>query len=129
MRRLLTPGWLALHVVAIVLVLAFLRLGWWQWERATSPLGGMRSYGYALQWPVFALFVVFMWVKMVRDDLKPGRPDDAEDEAPDVVPPAAETGASAYGAAVDVEEDGELAAYNRYLAGLNARANREHQHQ
>lgn len=143
MRRLLSPSWLALHVLAIVLVLAFLRLGWWQWDRATSPTGSVRSYGYALQWPAFAVFVVFMWVKMVRDDLRPAHQAGeetarAEEVAYDALSYRAgdagtDTGRDTAGDAVD---DEELAAYNRYLAGLNARAAgpprtraRERQHQ
>ncbi|MQA88005.1 MAG: hypothetical protein GEV03_26135 [Streptosporangiales bacterium] len=123
MRRLLSPGWLALHVLAIVLVIAFLRLGWWQWERATSPTGSVRSYGYALQWPVFALFVIFMWVKMARDDLTASRT--GEDASERTTPPAGAV--SPYDArepdlAQEAEEDEELAAYNRYLASLNAHA-------
>lgn len=128
MRRLLSPGWLALHVLAIVLVIAFLRLGWWQWERATSPAGSVRSYGYALQWPVFALFVIFMWVKMVRDEVTAKRTGEGAETPSELTVPSSAGAAAPYPGrepdlARDTQEDAELAAYNRYLERLNAHAN------
>src|SRR5690606_35754486 len=33
-RRFLTPGWLALHALALVLCGTFLAFGWWQFDRA-----------------------------------------------------------------------------------------------
>ena len=124
MRRvLLSPRWLALHTLAIALVVAFSGLGWWQLQRGFS--GSLRSFGYALEWPVFALFVVIMWWRMARDAVRrhdvdvPVDADPGEGrrwEPPEVPRPAP-----------DLEEpDGELAAYNRYLARLNAEAERRH---
>ena len=57
MRRFLTPSWLLRHAAMVGLVAAFLALGWWQVGRARG--GNMLSYGYAIEWPVFALFVIF----------------------------------------------------------------------
>lgn len=59
---------------------ACLRLGWWQWEHARQ--GNTLSYGYALQWPLFAAFGVFFWVRVVRERLSraagtPGAPPPA----------------------------------------------------
>lgn len=113
-------------MAAVALVLGFCWLGWWQWERATSPMGDARSYGYALQWPVFAAFVVFMWMKMIRDE--PRSSDSGAGEVVDAVGHSAqERTLSVAVAAEDDEDDEELAAYNRYLAGLNARAGRVRQ--
>lgn len=122
MRRFLTPGWLALHALAIVLVIAFLRLGWWQWERATST-GSAQSYGYALQWPAFALFVIFMWVKMVREDLTAQDTSEGAEASAEHSTTSWARPVDADHGADDGEEDEELAAYNRYLARLNAHAN------
>lgn len=108
------------HLLMIVLVVAFLLLGWWQWTRGEG--GNARSYGYALEWPAFAIFVVVFWVRLMRDELKP-RPEEGEASAgaatdgtalveaefPDVARPE-----------IDPDEDPELAAYNAYLARLNA---------
>src|SRR5436305_3916723 len=63
-RRFLTPRWLLRHAIALVLVVGCLALGWWQLDRARG--GNALSYGYAVEWPVFALFVVFVWSREVR---------------------------------------------------------------
>src|SRR5688572_24185874 len=52
------------HIGVLVLVAAFLALGWWQVGRAAS--GNLLSYGYAVQWPIFAGFVVYVWIKEIR---------------------------------------------------------------
>ncbi|GAA0926419.1 hypothetical protein GCM10009557_93130 [Virgisporangium ochraceum] len=106
-----TRAWLVRHVLAVTLVVAFLALGWWQIGRAAG--GNMLSWAYAVEWPVFAGFVVFVWVKEVRRELSArGSSVDREE-----LPPLRAT------RPVPVPDDGdddELAAYNRYLAWLNA---------
>ena len=112
MRRLLTPRWLLVHTTTIVLVVVFLRLGWWQVNRAEA--GNTLSYGYAFQWPAFAVFVVYVWFKEVRSALRDGsRPF----TVPRVEKPAPQPHE---GPAYDDSDDEQLAAYNRYLAWLNA---------
>jgi hypothetical protein len=114
-RRFFTPGWLGLHALAITLFGAFLGFGWWQLQRAQE--GNDRSWGYVFEWPVFALFVIVMWVKMMRDELKDdGRP--AETEPAEPVRPLSEAELIRQHEA----EDESLAAYNRYLARLNAQS-------
>jgi hypothetical protein len=92
MRRFLTPGWVARHVLAVVLIVGFLGLGWWQLGRASA--GNVLSWAYAVEWPVFAGFVAFMWVREVRLELR----------ADAVAEPA----------------EHPVDAYNDYLAWLNA---------
>lgn len=128
MRRVLTPKWLAFHLLAVVLVLVMLRLGWWQWHRAESTSGTLQNIGYAFEWPVFAGFVVFMWWKTIRDDQRRHR---ASQDAPSSSEPARDTerppvvGRTAPAQATSPEEDDEeLVAYNAYLADLNARGGR-----
>ncbi|HEY8534614.1 MAG TPA: hypothetical protein VIL44_12245 [Micromonospora sp.] len=117
MKRLLTPGWIALHVVTVVLVGTFLALGWWQINRAVS--GNLQSWAYALEWPVFAGFVLFVWFREVRQRWR---------NAPPPTPTSEPAPASGYRRPirvhrplqpVDGEADPELAEYNRYLAWLN----------
>ncbi|GAB3944200.1 hypothetical protein GCM10027614_33960 [Micromonospora vulcania] len=64
MRRLWTPAWIARHVAMVVLVVGFLGLGWWQVSRAAA--GNSLSWGYAVEWPIFAGFVVYVWWREVR---------------------------------------------------------------
>ena len=111
-RRFLTPGWLALHVLAIVLCGAFLGFGWWQFDRAQA--GNDRSWAYTFEWPIFALFVVVMWVKMIRDERAGTAPAPKEIEEP------AEAEVKREIIRRQEEEDPALAAYNRYLARLNS---------
>ncbi len=45
-----------------------LRLGQWQWDRANSRTGGLQNYAYALQWPLFAVFAIVVYVKTMLED-------------------------------------------------------------
>lgn len=54
------------------LVVAFLWLGWWQIGRARA--GNLLSLGYAIEWPVFAAFVIFVWIREIRLELRGGAP-------------------------------------------------------
>jgi len=132
MRRLTTPAWLLKHALAVVLVVAFLWLGWWQIGRAAG--GNALSYGYSIEWPFFAAFVVFMWVREARLTLRgpapAAEPRPAEASAAPAGTPikgfdvdaaiAHRTAANAAAldadaASADLEGAG---AYNQYLAWL-----------
>jgi DNA-binding transcriptional regulator of glucitol operon len=107
-----------LHALAIVLTTAFLGFGWWQLQRAEA--GNMRSWGYTFEWPLFAVFVIVMWIKMMYDEV---HADDEEHAETDETTP--ESSAPTMVATQDAqngEDDPELAAYNRYLARLNSQA-------
>jgi hypothetical protein len=112
-RRFLTPRWIGWHLLTIVLVGACLVLGWWQIGRAAQ--GNALSFGYAFEWPVFAAFVVFLWVREIRAARRAPDPPPAA-PAPDLLasvpvrhrPPAED------------EADPQLRAYNEYLTWLNA---------
>lgn len=73
-RRLLTPPWLVLHFFAVVLTVAFGLLGWWQLSRAQG--GNAISWGYAFEWPLFALFTLALWIRQMRLELRKDRPED-----------------------------------------------------
>lgn len=112
MRRFFTPGWLGLHLIAIVLIGVFLLAGWWQLTRAQG--GNLQSWAYVIEWPMFAVFVVAMWVRMVRDELR-GETRETRSVVPHGAAPQVE---------IDEEDDEELAAYNRRLARLNDESTR-----
>ncbi|MFI6133115.1 hypothetical protein [Micromonospora sp. NPDC051141] len=128
MQRLRTPAWIARHVAMVVLVVGFLGLGWWQVTRAAG--GNALSFGYAIEWPVFAGFVVFVWWREVRQALRAAPGPSAEDAPPAGAgdEPVAPTPAVRRPVRVarvpstpaEGADDGELAAYNRYLSWLNA---------
>ena len=119
MRGLLTPRWLARHALALALIAGCVGLGLWQLSRATG--GNTLSWAYVAEWPLFAAFVGYMWVRAARDDLVRARGEDPyEAERPAPMVPRKP--------AVPVVEDGEdpaLNEYNRYLAWLAANPDRK----
>jgi DNA-binding transcriptional regulator of glucitol operon len=112
-RFALSRRWWAGHVLVAAGCGLFLGLARWQWGRFGSIAGDWQNLGYALQWPLFAGFLVVAWLRFLW----------LERDSATVRPaPAA---ASAAGRAVlpptpppTPEDDDELAAYNAYLARL-----------
>lgn len=120
-RRLLSPGWLALHVVVIAVTAAMLWLGYWQW---TGGLTGhtARNTGYALQWWVFAAFTVYFWIRLMRDALHgktPGAPSQPRAPRRSAAPPPAGFREYRLASAPVVADDSDLGRYNAYLASLS----------
>lgn len=64
----LQPRWLAFHAVGVIGIGGMLWLGLWQFHRAES--GNELSWAYTFEWPLFAIFAVYFWVKSVRDELR-----------------------------------------------------------
>lgn len=122
LSRFSTPRWLGLHALLLVSLVVLGRIGFWQLDKARGA-GDWQNYGYAVQWWLFGGFAVFLWFKLVLDDLHPERVEErrekAEQELPELVgmPPAPTV-------AADEDEDPELAAYNRHLAELAAKHRR-----
>lgn len=113
----------ALIALVIVSAAVCLGLGWWQWERFESVGGDGQNLGYAFQWPLFALFVVYAYRKFVR--LEDEEPEDAavqETDRPTEVPLDLLPQRSAPDPRLDELDDPEarqLLEYNSYLAELN----------
>jgi DNA-binding transcriptional regulator of glucitol operon len=116
-RRLLTPSWLVMHLVAVAGFVALVSLGRWQWHRAVE-LGRVQNYSYAVEWWLFAAFAVFLWVKTMADTLEDARaPQDLD------VPEQSSVPAPAPALLDDEDDDPDdpgLAEYNRRLAALHA---------
>ncbi|MVU75658.1 transcriptional regulator [Nocardia sp. ET3-3] len=123
----------ALIIFVIVAFLACLGLGYWQWTRFEAGSGTYQNLGYALQWPLFAGFVVWAYVRFMRLEKEAGEhPVSEEVEATPSAPTARPRRPKAAApreipagilperpkAAKD--DDPELAEYNRYLAELHA---------
>ena len=104
------PAWFSrravlLHLTALIVVPGCVALGWWQMQRALS--GNGLSWAYTFEWPFFACYGLYMWWRLVHEQPSSEAPPD-QMAAPPVT-----------GDAPDPEDE-ELAAYNRYLAALNA---------
>jgi hypothetical protein len=100
-----------MHVTLAVLVPGCAALCDWQVHRALS--GNGLSWAYVFEWPFFAGYGVYVWWRLVHEQLRPPAPT-----GPAVVSPAPE--AVSAPPQKDGDEDEELAAYNRYLAQLAA---------
>lgn len=106
---------LGIVLVCVVSLVGCVGLAWWQWERFESATGSWQNLGYVLQWPLFGLFPAFMFWRLRKLRREPEAapvttaPLEAWEPAPRPVVSAGQD-----------EDDPELAAYNRYLASLNA---------
>jgi DNA-binding transcriptional regulator of glucitol operon len=110
-RFLTSPWWLGWHALVILIVVGMLWLGDWQLRRALA--GNALSWAYTFEWPLFAVFTVVFWVKTVRDEVHPPAPTSWQEEA------GLPAGARQRGGGEDDgEDDGDLIAYNAYLARL-----------
>ena len=125
MKGLWTPAWIARHVLALLLITGCLGLGWWQFSRATG--GNALSWGYTFEWPVFAGFFAFLWWREVQLARRGGRPAarqparaEAEPERQPGAPVSVRRPVRVAVPAAPAEDDPDLAAYNDYLAWLNA---------
>ena len=113
-RLLVSPRWLARHVLLLAALAICWGFGRWQLGRAMDR-HSVLNWSYAIEWGLFAGFAVLCWGWFLRDELR-GDDRPAEPEPIAVVQRAAEP--------VTDEEDPELAAYNRMLAELQRKATR-----
>ncbi|MDL9938767.1 transcriptional regulator [Gordonia sp. ABSL1-1] len=123
-RRTHRPALIAFVAIA---ALACLALAWWQWDRYESASGTGQNLGYALQWPAFAVAVIYAYRRFV---VLESNPDEARKIAdrqaataiPDgILPDRPSTpSASSLTFRPDADADDDLAEYNRFLADLDA---------
>ena len=104
----------ALILLTIAAASGCLALAWWQWTRFESTSGSFQNLGYALQWPLFAGFCVYAYIKFVRyEDAPPEpRPQHMVTEIPAGLLPERPR------AATPSDADPTLSEYNAYLAEL-----------
>lgn len=106
----------------------FLGLARWQWDRAHSISGDWQNLGYALQWPLFAIFLAAAWARFLW--LEQHRDPPVATRAPAAAPASRSAGTRGAGTRSagtradptrsnpEDDPDDELAAYNAYLARL-----------
>jgi DNA-binding transcriptional regulator of glucitol operon len=123
LRFALRPGWLALHVLCVALIVTMVLLGRWQLRVSESKQFSLQNFGYAIQWWAFSIFVLVMWARVLRDTVRrnaqlaaPAEPE-AERAADEPVAYRRYVIPTAPQAPVDAEH----AAYNDYLARLAAK--------
>ncbi|WP_433051460.1 hypothetical protein [Dactylosporangium sp. CS-033363] len=117
MRQFFSPRWVLGHVLTLVGVAVCVAACVWQYQRATA--GNMLSWAYTVQWPLFAIFVVFLWGRAIRD----ARGTRAPRPGPPPLRPMAPRPAPVPSSPPD-DEDPQLAQYNRMLAWLSANPDR-----
>src|SRR5438477_12257415 len=104
--RWFTAGAVKLHVVAAVSIAAMLGLFVWQLRRALA--GNTLSWAYAVEWPLFACYAVYMWWRLLHEQPEFADTPSARRRRARAERRKAETEARA------VTEDAERAAYNEY---------------
>ncbi|MBL8926735.1 MAG: hypothetical protein JNM77_10910 [Pseudonocardia sp.] len=123
LRLVLSPRWIAWHLLTLGAMVTCGFLAAWQWRRAGSAMGSALNVGYGLQWPVFAVFFGWVWWRMLRIEIAklPAAPEPPE---PPELPVTSGPSPFAYRqgrvSAADEAESPALAEYNRMLAALAA---------
>jgi hypothetical protein len=127
----LTPKWLFRHVLALAMVATCLRLGWWQLSVAHANGGDAQNVGYALEWPLFAVAVIFVWIRLMQWEINPPargkrltrslHEERTATSAPALPAPAPAPAVPV----VEDEPDDSHARYNRWLAELARQAEAE----
>lgn len=129
LRLVLSPRWIAWHLLTLGAMVTCGFLAAWQWHKAGTAMGTALNVGYGLQWPIFAVFFGVMWWRMLRMEigkLRAAEPD-AEPERMAVPRTSLPEGPSPFVhrhgrvRPVTDTDDPELAEYNRMLAALAAR--------
>ncbi len=52
-----------------------------EFRRATG--GNTLSWAYVVEWPIFALYIIYMWRRLLREENMPAPPIDGPGEVPD----------------------------------------------
>ena len=70
LRLLLSPRWIAWHLLTLGAMTTCAFLAVWQWHRAGSAMGSALNVGYGLQWPLFAVFFAFFWWRFLHMEVR-----------------------------------------------------------
>ena len=131
LRVFLSRRWLGWHALLLVGLAVLVLLGRWQWDRAQSQVGTLQNLSYAFEWWLFACLAVYGWWREMRADARVARASEVEESnldpaaADNAAPVTVGLGRTAMSAHPVEEADDEVAAYNAYLARLNARYSKQ----
>lgn len=114
----------ALHLTLAVVLPLFAVCFVWQVNRVRQ--GNELSWAYVFEWPFFAAYAVYLWWRLLHDQLETPAPPASSGAVAARASSRRKVGAGASAPSREPEEDAELAAYNRYLAQLNATGRRKH---
>ena len=64
-RFVFKPRWIVGHVLVVAAALTCIRLADWQLSRA-HVTEALQNWGYAFQWPLFSVFFLIGWWRMLR---------------------------------------------------------------
>lgn len=121
-----SPRWVLGHVVVLALMVTMTLLGRWQLDVSDAKHFSLQNFGYALQWWAFTVFGFVMWLRIIRDAQRHAADDSTDVQIAEaraaaaapvayrryVMPQSSDRPAQA--------QDREQAAYNEYLAQLDA---------
>ncbi len=129
-RFALRPGWLALHIVVIAVVVTMIVLGRWQLTVSEQKHFSIQNFGYALQWWTFSLFALVLWARIMRDAARgAARGSPARQAPPPPVEDAVPYRRYVMPSATAASSDQVYVAYNDYLAQLAARDEQQEREQ
>jgi len=112
-RRWYSGKALLLHLAFVTVASLCLLAGWWQVNRARS--GNLASYGYAVEWPVFAVVAGYFWWQLIHD-----RPKDEAADVPRSLQAPGTTGEPEGRRRRRDEESPAMRSYNDALSALAA---------
>ena len=65
------PRWLLVHLATVVLAVTMVLLGRWQLDVSNTKHFDLQNFAYAFQWWIFTAFVLFFWIRLIRNTRRP----------------------------------------------------------
>ena len=70
-RAFVRPRWLLVHLATVVLAVTMVLLGRWQLDVSNTKHFDLQNFAYAFQWWIFTAFVLFFWIRLIRNTRRP----------------------------------------------------------
>ena len=64
------PGWLAVHLGVIAVVVTMVELGLWQLRVSDDKHFDLQNFSYTLQWWAFSICAIVFWLRVMRDAVR-----------------------------------------------------------